>query len=77
MSDASLYVGSVMHRRLSPRSHRFRYGVFWIFFDLDDLDGVCAGLRLLSRNRPNLFALHDDDHGDRKGRPLKIGRAHV
>ena len=35
---SSLYVGSVMHRRLRPRMHRFRYRAFWLLLDLDELD---------------------------------------
>ena len=35
---SSLYVGSVMHRRLRPRMHRFRYRAFWFLLDLDELD---------------------------------------
>ncbi|HEX7565081.1 MAG TPA: DUF1365 family protein, partial [Bradyrhizobium sp.] len=33
---SSLYVGSVMHRRMQPR-HRFRYRAFWLLLDLDEL----------------------------------------
>ena len=34
---SSLYVGSVMHRRLQPRMHSFRYNAFWFLLDLDEL----------------------------------------
>lgn len=65
MSEASaLYVGSVMHRRLRPRAHRFRYRGFWVLFDLGELDRLSARLTLFSYNRFNLFGFHDRDHGD-------------
>ena len=39
--DASaLYPGWVMHRRLTPRHHRFNYRVFAMLLDLDELAGA-------------------------------------
>ena len=35
-----LYAGSVFHRRLRPRRHELRYGVFYMLLDLDELDGL-------------------------------------
>jgi DUF1365 family protein len=64
-----LYRGEVMHRRLRPFGHRFVYGVASLLVDLDDLPRL--GLRLLSHNRFNLFAIHDRDHGTRDGSPLR------
>jgi len=66
-----LYIGSVMHRRLKPRAHRFRYRGFWILFDLDTLDRPQSKPALLSYNRFNLFSLYDRDHGDGSGSPLR------
>ena len=34
---SALYVGTVMHRRLRPRRHGFRYRAFWLLLDLDEL----------------------------------------
>lgn len=68
---STIYVGSVMHRRLAPRLHRFRYHGFWLLLDLDELDGLRARLWLFSHNRFNLFSLHDRDHGDSGNRPLR------
>ncbi len=57
-----------MHRRLTPRHHRFKYRVFATLLDLDELPGL--GLRLFAHNRFGLFSFHDRDHGD--GRPLRV-----
>lgn len=70
-SHSAIYFGSVMHRRLTPRVHRFRYNGFWMLLDLDELDGLRARLRLFSHNRFNLFSLHDRDYGDGGNRPLR------
>lgn len=74
MSDAPAYVyeGAVVHRRLKPARHDLRYRVFSFLFDLDRLDETAAGLKLFSRNRFNLFAFHDGDHGAL--RPSDIAR---
>jgi DUF1365 family protein len=67
-SLSALYVGEVMHRRLRPVAHRFRYRAFWLLLDLDQP----PRLRLFSQNRFNLFALHDTDHGDGSSTPLRV-----
>ncbi len=59
-----LYAGSVMHRRLRPRRHRFKYTVFTLLADVDRLDQLDRRLRLFSHNRFNLFSIHDGDFGD-------------
>ena len=61
---SSLYVGSVMHRRMQPRIHRFRYRAFWLLLDLDELTELSSRLRWFSYNRPNVFSFYDSDHGD-------------
>jgi DUF1365 family protein len=70
-ATSALYVGTVMHRRLRPRLHRFRYRAFWLLIDLDDLETL-PRLRLLSHNRANLFSLYDSDHGDGSPTPLRL-----
>jgi DUF1365 family protein len=68
---SSLYVGSVMHRRLRPRIHRFRYRAFWFLLDLDELDELSRTLRWFSHNRSNIFSFYDADHGDGTAMPLR------
>ena len=69
--DSCLYVGSVFHRRLGPRPHRFRYRLFWLLIDLDEIGALDGRLQLFSHNRFNLFSLFDRDHGDGRGAPLR------
>jgi DUF1365 family protein len=61
---SSLYVGSVFHRRLTPKPHRFRYRLFWLLIDLEELGDLDRCLKVFSHNRLNLFSLFDRDHGD-------------
>lgn len=53
-----------MHRRRVAPLYRFVYRVFYVLWDLDRIDEAVAGTRLVSRNRFNLLAFHDRDHGD-------------
>lgn len=69
---ARIYVGQVMHMRLIPRSHRFRYRVFSLLVDIDRIDEVCAGSRFLRHNRFGLLSLYDRDHGARDGTSLRL-----
>lgn len=66
-----IYFGSVFHRRLRPRRHELRYGVFYLLLDLDELAGLDKGSRLFSYNRFGLFSFHDRDHGPGLDRPLR------
>ncbi|HJT42035.1 MAG TPA: DUF1365 domain-containing protein [Rhizomicrobium sp.] len=67
---SSIYEGWVMHRRLSPRHHRFKYRVFAMLLQLDELAALDRRLRLFKHNRWGLFGFHDKDHGD--GRDLNV-----
>ena len=58
-----------MHRRLSPRHHRFKYRVFAMLLELDELAALDSKLALFKYNRWGLFSFQDRDHGD--GRPLR------
>jgi DUF1365 family protein len=70
--ESNIYVGSVMHCRLTPHVHRFRYRGFWLLLDLDELTRPPARLALFSHNRFNIFSLHDRDYGDGSDTPLRV-----
>lgn len=57
-----------MHRRLTPRHHRFKYSVFALLLDLDELAELDRTSRLFKYNRFGLLSFHDRDHG-----PMKAG----
>lgn len=68
---STLYVGSVIHRRLRPRPHRLRYRVFWMMLDLDEIDALAQRLPAFSRNHFNAVSFYDRDHGDGSTTPLR------
>ena len=51
-----------MHHRLSPRKHRFEYGIFMVQLDLDELDLCDRALRLFGHNRRAVYGFRDSDH---------------
>ncbi|HXC56040.1 MAG TPA: DUF1365 domain-containing protein [Rhizomicrobium sp.] len=67
--NSAIYEGWVMHRRLAPRHHAFKYRVFCLLLDLDELEGLGRRLRLFAANRAGVVSFQDRDHGD--GRPLR------
>ncbi len=64
---SAIYSGWVMHNRCVPRPHRFRYRVWWMLLDLDEVPTLGRRLRIFSHNRFNLLALHDRDCGHGSG----------
>ncbi len=69
--NSSLYECEVYHERFKPKSHRFRYKLFLMDLDLDELPLVSKRMWLFSRNRFNLFAFRDRDHLRRRGDDLR------
>ena len=60
--NSRLYTGTVQHRRTAPVPYRFRYGVFYCSFDLDEIAGLDRQIMLFSHNRFNAMSLLDRDH---------------
>lgn len=57
-----IYQGWVRHRRYRPADNRFRYSIFQLYLDLDELDHVFAGSWLFSTQRPSLAWFSRADH---------------
>jgi DUF1365 family protein len=57
-----LYVGQVKHCRHSPAQHSFRYGIFMLYLDLDELPTLFNRHWLWSARRPALARFRREDH---------------
>lgn len=68
---AKLYLGRIMHMRLRPVRHQFRYRVFSLLLDVDSIDETVSRLRFMRRNGFNLFSFYDRDHGARDGTSIR------
>ena len=59
-----LYDCEVVHERLSPTRHGFRYRLFYMDLALDELPLLEKRLWFFSHNRRNLYSFFDRDHLD-------------
>jgi cyclopropane-fatty-acyl-phospholipid synthase len=63
MDDRSaIYVGEILHARSRPLAHAFRYPMWMLAVDVDQLDGLDRRLRLFGHSRRRPVALHDADY---------------
>ena len=63
----SIFDGIVVHSRLIPKKHNFKYRVFSILFNIDDLKIISKKNLFFSYNKFNLFSFFDKDHGEKDG----------
>ncbi|MGO6982595.1 DUF1365 domain-containing protein [Rhizobium leguminosarum] len=68
---AGLYVGEIMHQRMKPFGHRFRYRVFSLLVDLDRLDEAGRLSMLFSVNGRNLVSFQEKDHAEIRNTSLR------
>ena len=40
INNSCLYVGSVIHKRFKPKEHYFKYKVFSLYLNLDEIDKI-------------------------------------
>ncbi|MCI4665276.1 MAG: DUF1365 domain-containing protein [Neomegalonema sp.] len=66
-----LFVGHVMHLRMRPTRHQFRYGMAALWLDADAPEQAAAGLKCFSVDRFGLFSFYRRDHGWRDGSALR------
>lgn len=71
MLTSCIYKMRIFHRRRRPKSHRLRYGAFYLLLDLDELDRMHRSLKWFSYNSFNVFSFHDRDHGPGTNEPLR------
>lgn len=68
--NSAIYKGFVTHARIAPTRHSFRYRVFSLLLDLDEIHAIASRSRIFAHNRRGVISFHDEDHGDGK-RPLR------
>jgi DUF1365 family protein len=71
MTASAVYEGWVRHRRFEPVEHAFRYRLFLMYLDLDELPGVLDPYPLWSARRPAPARFRRDDFMGDPGRPLE------
>lgn len=58
---SAIYRGAVHHARSHPRLHRFRYRMFMMYLDLEELDTIFAGRWLWSLEHTNVASFRRAD----------------
>jgi len=69
--NSAIYTGWVRHRRFLPVAHSFRYRIFMMYLDLDELPGLFRRRWLWSVGRRNLASFRRADYLGDAGKPLK------
>ncbi len=68
--ESCIYQGTVAHARHGSVAHRFRYSLFMVYLDLDELPGLLKRLSLLSAARFAPAAFRRSDHLGDAAQPL-------
>lgn len=66
-----MYVGTIRHRRFTPRPHAFTYSIGMPLLDVDRLPELMRVSRLTSYNRWNLASFDERDHFGDPSRRLR------
>ncbi len=68
---SGIYEGQVRHTRTHPKQHAFRYRVFMMYLDLDELPSVFKGRWFWSVSRPALARFKRGNHLGNEDQPLR------
>ena len=71
IKESCIYNGKVIHKRFKPKQHFFKYKVFSLFLDLDEITNIDKEISFFSYNKFNLISFHDRDHGERNSTSLR------
>ena len=71
IKNSKIYTGKVIHKRFKPKEHYFKYNVFSLLIDLNELEEINKYIKFFSYNKFNIISFFDKDHGDRDGSSIK------
>ena len=60
--ENKLYKGFVSHYRFSPKKHKFKYDVFKIFLNLENIEESVKKYSFFSLNKFNIYSFYYKDH---------------
>lgn len=69
--NSAIYEGVVRHRRFRPVRHDLSYKVWYMLFDLDELDQIDRYVPGFANERRGAVSFVARDHGPRDGSPLR------
>ncbi len=62
MIESSIYIGTLRHRRMSPKRHEFTYPLFLVFLDVDRIPELMRVSPITSYNRASIVSYRETDH---------------
>lgn len=68
--QSAIYAGWVSHQRLQPKTHSFRYQLFMLYLDLEELPYLFKNNRLWSYLKPNFAYFRREDYLGPAEQPL-------
>ena len=71
MLNSAIYKGWVAHVRFSPKKHNFKYQVFMMYLDLDELPTLFSGATLWSYLKRNIAWFKREDYYGNPKKSLK------
>ena len=71
MLNSAIYRGWVNHQRLKPKPHGFRYQVFMMYLDLNELPSLFSNMRFWSYGKRNIAYFNRADYYGDASKPLK------
>ena len=71
IKNSLIYNGKVIHKRFKPKEHYFKYNVFSLLIDLDELNIIQNKIKIFSYNNFNIISFFDIDHGPRDGTSIR------
>ena len=58
---SKIFSSVVVHERLSPFKHKFKYNVLSMYIDYDELKGLSKDFTFFSYNKFNIFSFYDKE----------------
>lgn len=71
MIESGIYIGTLRHRRMSPKRHEFTYPLFLVFLDVDRIPELMRVSRISSYSRTNIVSYRESDHFGNPSLPLR------
>jgi hypothetical protein len=75
--QSCIYEGTVEHRRYTPVEHRFRYRIFLMYLDLEEVEDLFVGRMFWSARRPAPAWFRREDHLGDPNVPLATAVRHL
>ena len=60
--NSRIYTLKLSHERLEPKKNAFKYSIYLMYLDLDELESLAENFTFFSYNQWNIFSFFDEDH---------------